>query len=520
MPTKLDKIRNKPIDKTHEKTLKIVAKGAGIVFIGTIVGYFFSYITRLLIARWLGPSDYGLYNLGLAIFSICATISLLGLSEGVTRYISFLKVRRDLNGVKGVIHSSIKISLPISIFFSILLYVFSVQISIFFHNLYLASVLQVFSIGIPFYVLFTIFVASLRGFKKTKYKVYSQDIFYPTLKIILISSFLYLGFNLFGAIIGYVLSIIIGLVLAFFYLNKTFPIFNSIKKRPITKELLLFSLPLLFSTLLGSIVGWTDTAMLGFFKTSLDVGIYNAAHPTVFILLIVLNSFGFIFLPIISELYSKGKDIKKIYKAVTRWIFALNLPIFLLMILFPKVIIKILFGHEYLSAALPLAILSIGYFTHSLILSYNILTSIGKTKINLLVISIGACSNFILNLILIPIYGVVGASIATSTSIILLNISSLTFLYHYLKIHPFSLSLIKPLISSIIPMTLFYSIYRYFNLEIWFLFPMFIGFLLIYIINFLLMKGLNQEDLLILKSMEKKTGLRINWLRKLVKRFS
>jgi len=510
----------KTIDDTHEKALKTMAKGTGIVLVGMFIGNFLNYLTRIIIARWLGPSEYGLYNLGLAILGFCTTISLLGLSDVVTRYISFYNAKKDLEKIKGVLYSAIQISLPISFIFSIFVFIFADKISNMFHTSNLIPVLQTFSISIPFSILFLIFISSFRGFKATKYKVYSQDLLYPLSKIILTIYFIYFGYSLMGVTVSYVLSTIIATIFSFFYLSKTFHFFGTVKPKYNRKEILFFSAPLLFSGILVIILGWTDTVMLGIFRTPEEVGIYQAALPTTTILMSIATSFGFIFLPIISELQSKQKDIENIYKSVVRWIFSINLPVFLVMLFFPTAVMKILFGKDFLEASVPLLILSFGYFAYTFIVpSYSILVAINKTKLNFLAILIGAISDLILNFILIPIYGITGAALATTISIILTAIPCLIFVYYYTKSQPFSLSLLKPFVSSLIPIVIFFLIYKFFKLEYWSLFPLFLGFLIVYGLIFLILKGLNEEDLMILKSIEKKTGLEIKWIREFIKRF-
>lgn len=64
-------------------SLRKIAKGAGVSFIGAFIGMTLSYLSRMIIARWLGASDYGLISLALAAMTIGATLSLVGLPVGI-----------------------------------------------------------------------------------------------------------------------------------------------------------------------------------------------------------------------------------------------------------------------------------------------------------------------------------------------------------------------------------------------------------------------------------------------------
>jgi O-antigen/teichoic acid export membrane protein len=86
-------------DSYLDVSLRKIAKGAGFVLIGTIIGRAFGYGSRLIIAR-LGASDYGLITLGFAVMSIAATLSLVGIQSGIIRYVSFEQIIKTLFGAE------------------------------------------------------------------------------------------------------------------------------------------------------------------------------------------------------------------------------------------------------------------------------------------------------------------------------------------------------------------------------------------------------------------------------------
>jgi len=73
------------------ESLRKIAKGAGVSFVDGFVGLALGYFSRMIIARWLGTSDYGLISLGFAVMNIAATLSLLGFNTGIRRFVSFYK---------------------------------------------------------------------------------------------------------------------------------------------------------------------------------------------------------------------------------------------------------------------------------------------------------------------------------------------------------------------------------------------------------------------------------------------
>jgi len=506
-----------------DESLRKIAKGAGIGFIGTFLGLALGYLSRMIIARWLGSADYGLINIGFAVMTIGATLSLLGLPSGIARFVSFYKGRGDRGRIKGTIISALKISIPISLIITLFIFLFADWISAnVFHEPRLTPVLRIFSVGIPFLVLSSNFIAVTIGFQDLRYRVFVNDLFQNIFKLITILVLLLLGFGVLGATLGWVLAVILMPILAFYFLRKVFP-FNEIKAIPVERELLSFSLPLIFAGLAGLIASWTDTLMLGYFMTASDVGIYNAALPTARLLSVFLGSFGTIFMPVASELYSRNamEDLRIAYSVVTKWIFSFILPLFLLMTLFPGWMLEIMFGSEYVVAAKTLSILAFGYLIISTIgPTTHVLQAYGKTKIIMACSFFGAGMNFALNYFLIPLYGVTGAAIATSTSIGLASVLQSLFLYRIGKVQPFRRSFIKPFFASIISLLIVYSITKTIvGTSLLSLIIMFFIFLLLYFSLLLLFKSFDNEDLIIMMAIAQRLETKSEKVRRVIQKF-
>jgi O-antigen/teichoic acid export membrane protein len=195
---------------------KKIAKGAVIVFLGMFVSKALAYLYIALVAR-LGSSEYGLLSLALAVTSFISIFAILGLGKGITRYISYYKGKQDNQKIKGVIFSSLKLSLPVSLILMFLLFIFSEKISILvFHNIRLISILKLFSLMLPFISLSDIFFGVIIGFQKIEYKILTKEILESIIRLILTFIVIYLGYNLMGVIIIYIISIIITAILSFY----------------------------------------------------------------------------------------------------------------------------------------------------------------------------------------------------------------------------------------------------------------------------------------------------------------
>src|SRR3989344_4231648 len=328
--------------------LRRIFSGALIILIGTFISKLLSYGYRVIVGR-IGTEQYGLLSLGLAISGSLIVISTLGLNIGVQRYVSYYKGKLDNARIKGIITSSLKILLPLSLSFGFILFILSDQISInFFHNAKLSPILKILAISIPLTVIGDIFLNTIRAFQKIEYEVFTKNLGENFFKLTFTFVFLYLGLGVIGASIAYVIAVFFTCIAALYLVEKKiFPIFKTkVKSIKSNKELLFYSIPLVLNTFVFLVILWTDTIMIGYFKNASDVGIYNAALPTAQLMIVIPNSLVALFLPILTELYAQKKTqmFGSFYKTVTKWIFGLNLSLLIIFASFPKEILGIMFG--------------------------------------------------------------------------------------------------------------------------------------------------------------------------------
>lgn len=505
-----------------ECQLKKIAKGAGIFSIGLVVSKILTYVYRLIVAR-VGVEQYGLFSLALAVFGILTTFSMLGMSEGVIRFVSFYKGKADERRIKGTILTALKITVPLSAVFGLLLFLFSDGIAItFFHDLRVSILLEILGFALPLDILRSIFLNSLRAFQRIDYEVYSKSLAEGISKVILTLIAVYLGFGVIGVTFAYLFSIFISFVLSFYFLEKkVFPVLKTkiISLSPY-KDLLFYSFPLLLTSFLYLIIQWTDTLMLGYFRTPLEVGIYNAALPTAFLLFLFPSAIRTLFFPVLNELYAQGKQIffESVYKTVVKWIILVDSILFVFLVIFSKQIISLLFGEAYILdkiilvgkefsiSSLCLIILTSGMiFPEFVVPARDILLVLKKTKFIFVNTIIGTITNILLNYILIPEYGAIGAAIATAFASLLMSILLFIQAYKVTKINPFKISSLKVLVISLFILSLLYILRMYVIRNIFYLIITGLIGLGFYLTLLLLTKSFDKEDLMVLKSIRDKS---------------
>lgn len=160
-----------------------------------------------------------------------------------------------------------------------------------------------------------------------------------------------------------------------------------------------------------------DTVMLGFLKEDVDVGYYHAAVKIKGLLLSLVTSLGNVLLPRMSYFVKKNMmtEFKKYMLKVMNFSTLMSLPLVLYFVLFAKETILFLAGDGYEGAIVAMQIITIAVIPNALtgVLGIQVLTPLEKEKYVLYSVLVGAVSDFALNLIMIPLWGTAGASLAT-----------------------------------------------------------------------------------------------------------
>ena len=278
-------------------------------------------------------------------------------------------------------------------------------------------------------------------------------------------------------------------------------------------ELMKFSIPLLVSTIIGTILLWADTLMIGRYLNPQAVGTYGVSASLVKLLLIPITALGFIFLPIAGEIYSTGKteDLKRAYQVLTKWLFAVTLPIFFVLFFFPQMAITALFGARFADAALPLRLMALGLMVNALLGTNGLLLMVMGLPGTIMNITIAtAVVNVALNYILIKRVGmgIEGAALATMFSYILANAASSIKLYRHSRMHPFSPSYLKPVAGAAISGLIIYTLAKSLPLSFWMLPVYFLLFIGGYAASLLLSKSIEEEDLFLLERVFNRLGIR------------
>ncbi len=499
-----------------DKELTTVAKGAGITFSGKAAGTGIKYITQVVLARLLGADLFGLYAIGMVVCQLGDVFSRMGLPGGTVRYVSIFQSSRDKQRLKGVLQQALGLPFLGGIILGAALFLssgfFAREV---FHQPDLIPVFRIFAVAIPFAASMTVGANATSGFQTTKYLAFILNFFHPAAHLSLIGLLGWLGWNLLGASAAWGAASALGLILTAYIILNIFPEKSWRKTKSIfeTKTILRFSFPLALGGFLGFILIWMDTLMLGYFRPASEVGIYRAVSQTALLLMIFLNSLNSIFSPQIAALFHNEhrQKMKQLHRVATRWSFSLTFPLFLLICAAGKDILHF-FGSDFTVGWAPLVILGAGQLLNAGTggVGYMLIMS-GHQYLKLISDVVLVAMNILLNILLIPKWGILGAAAATSISIAGVNIVRAVLVYLTLKIQAYDRSYIKPLAAGLLTLPIIFLI-RHWLSSVHFLISLLVVGGIGVLIYALILWGmrLEESDKLILRKVIAKLGFNLD----------
>jgi O-antigen/teichoic acid export membrane protein len=392
--------------------------------------------------------------LGQSIIDIFTYIGSLGDGKGMIIFGAIHLSREDFPRLKGTVIGFLLVSFSTSAFLSAIIFIFSDFIALkIFNNLVLANVFRMFSLGMPFYVLSIGSTAVAIAFHKVKYKLFIQDLCQPLVSIIVVAVLFILGFRLFGALLGFVLSSVVSALLGIILIKRSFSkiFINAIAIFEI-KKLLIYSVPVIFIVSVYFFIFEIDKIMLGIMRSAGEVGIYSVASNIAMNILVFYGIFEASFSPVIAQLYHHAKlfKLRKLYKLVAFWSIWLGfLPCIYLMV-FGREIIS-LFGNDFRIGEGVLIILTAAFFVEIASgQTRQLLQMSAKQNIEFVNSLVCVFVNIGLNIVLIPLFGAIGASLATFSSLLIISVIRLIEIKIIFDFVPFSPRHLKFAVFSLV----------------------------------------------------------------------
>ena len=282
-----------------------------------------------------------------------------------------------------------------------------------------------------------------------------------TLLTVLLNILFLVGFDM--GINGYVLSIVVADFLSTVFLVFTAKLYGAFKPkkadRRVMWELMRFCLPIVPSTVFWWITGVSDRYMVAYFCSDEMNGLYAAAYKIPTLLTYVVTIFNDAWkLSAVSESGDREK-CTKFFSEVFRYYIAVMFAGGAILAAGAQIFSKILFAESYFTAWVYIPILSVAtVFTALDTFLGSAYFTVKRTGMSFWTSLIGAAVNIVLNVILIPSFGAIGASIATLVSYFAVFLVRALTMHRFIpfRIYPVRIAVNTLLITAIaVVMTIF-----------------------------------------------------------------
>lgn len=399
---------------------------AGNAFALLAISVVLGYICRVLLARWLGVAEYGTYEYILNAGIFLGQIAALGLPNAVLRFIPEYTVLEDWPRLRGLVWSSwlaVAISgLAIAGLVTLLAPILGASTSV------PPGVWVWGGWCVPLLALSRHQLELAKALKKLPLAYLPSLLASPVM--VAGGTWVYL---LLGnprpthtlAIGIFIISLFLGLAWQWWQIQKHLP--HQVWLQPpqiLLHRWLGVALPMLLADGAFVILAQTDTLMIGAWLGEAAVGIYTAAAKTAAWVSFILMAFNAISAPMFSALYARGdlESLQKLVHTSAKWTFFPAATIALLLIIFAEPTLGI-FGSEFVVARWEMTLLITGQLVNVGAGSVGYLMQMtGHQWTSAYIFGCSALLNLVLNALLIPILGTLGAAFSTALTMMLWNI--------------------------------------------------------------------------------------------------
>lgn len=417
-----------PINQGMKKHLR----GSTLLLSGRVISMVANFVVQVLIVRYLSKSEYGAFAYALSLISLGSSLAVFGFDKTITRFIPMYQEKAEYHRVFGAIIMMVSTVFSLSFFLVLLVFGLRGWIAESLISDQLAVQLLLLLIFlIPIQALDSLMVGMLAVFSKPSSIFFRRYVLGPALRILVVVLLIVFRSNVYFLSMGYIAAGALGIIIFYGVLirdlrrQELWRHFNIRKIKFPIKEIFSFSAPLLTSNLVYILRAQLVIVLLGYFRSTLDVAAYRAVQPVADLNTIVIQSFGFLFMPTMARMFARQdqEGIDDLYWQNAVWITVISFPIFLLTFSLAQPLTLLLFGERYADSAWIMAMLAFGYyFNAALGFNADTLRIHGKLRYTVIVDFVAMFISLILSLILIPRYGAIGAAIGTCGTLVLYNI--------------------------------------------------------------------------------------------------
>jgi len=418
-------------------------KGILYYLFDSVVFLFCGYAIHIGLGRYLGAAQYGIFGVIISLSTMSFIFFNYGVRNAVSKYTA-----EDSTLSFPILISGLKVQIFFGSIITAAMLLLADIIAGWLHDHTLSPLIRLSALAILPLASYEIYAGVLNGNKEFGKHAIST-VSYSVSKVFAIFLFVLSGFGVKGAIGGYIVAAIVGLVVA-----RGFCHFQKIKTTFSPQKIFMFSLPLIgLSTTISFLMNIDLVFIKSILKDNALTGYYTAASNLARPLFYLSAAFAGVLLPSVS-MSSSNNDIdltKKYIHQGLRYTLMLLMPLTFMITGTAESLAQLLYSNKFFMAGKPLSILIFGYLLFSLFsICSTFITAIGKPGLSLSFALLIVPIDVILNLFFIPTYGIAGAALATSMSLLVGLLVAGLYIFREYKTLVNLFSFLRILVASLI----------------------------------------------------------------------
>jgi O-antigen/teichoic acid export membrane protein len=407
-------------------------RGSSLLLAGRLLGMGINFATQVLLVRYLSTADYGAWAYVLSVVAFCRTFASLGLQRAVPRFVPIYHEKHEYGRLFGTLLLVAGTIVLTSVVAIIGIYATPETISRFLSDerqpILLLAILVFL---VPVEALDELFVALFASFASARAIFFRKHILGPGLKLIVVILLVVwqsqVTFLAYGYLTASTFGVLLysGMLMRLLHRQRLLQHFQFQALQVPFKEIMAFTIPVFTTDLVSVVMSSVDVWLLGYFHNTTEVAFFRVVVPAADMNTLVMMSFSLLFTPAAARLFARGDygGINRLYWQTAVWMAVLTFPIFAMTFSMAQPLTVFLYGMRYEQSGIIVALLSVGYY-FNVALGFNGLTIrvLGKTRYIVIINVLAMVTNMVVNLLLIPPYGALGAAIGTTGTMIIHNI--------------------------------------------------------------------------------------------------
>lgn len=425
-----------------------LARGGSLNLAGGVCKAAAGFALVLVVTRGLGVDGAGVFFEAVAAFMILSNTAELGADTGLVRFVSGTLALSRGGELRGLLAAALWPVVLVGAVMAVGVFAAAGFLGeTFTHGSgagEVATYLRTFAVFVPVAAVVTVLLAGTRGFGVSVPLVAVQEVGIPLLRLLLVALVVAAGLGGAAVALGWAAPLLLGLAPAAWATRRLLvraerrPASPARPPRLVAREFWSFAAPRGVAAFVQITILWVDVLLVGALAGARAAGVYAAASRAAIFGTLALEAVRVTIAPQISGLLARGqrRTAQDVYQTATWWLVATSWPLYLTLALFPALALSV-FGPGFAEGAAALTVLSLGMLVNlGTGNNTTVLLMGGRSSWALANSAAALAANVVLNVALIPRFGIAGAAFAWVVSIAVENVAASLQLHRFMGLRP------------------------------------------------------------------------------------